>query len=177
MASRNIEPRLKSIDIKSFDTFDLLKFSLNRKSFFRDYQNLHSKSEGEVREIVRVVIEDVGSYNLSEEIRLCYYAAIQSEKRHTYYFNVYLIDLVELYLIDVVYTSRTQKIEEEDFPLQESSTPISYEWVLYSRILNPYQRYLLFEYLALGYSISDLAARRYCDTRTIYNKNIIQFFG
>jgi len=163
-----MEQKLKNIDIKSFSTFDFLKFCFSRKSFFRDYNNLRSKDEDEVKERVKIIIEYIGSDRLYSELLLCYKAAILSEKRHTYYFNLYIIELLELYYSELSFICKSEEIKTD--MLSISYQPyISYEWVLYSKILNPYQRYLLFEYLTLGYSIQDLASRRYCDSRTIYN--------
>lgn len=162
------ERSLKSINIKDFNDLELLSFTFNRKSFFRDYLLLHTKEREEVRRRVSIVISFIGSSNLSKEIRLCHKAAILNS-RQTYSFNVYLIDLVEMYFSDAIYNYKTREIKEHDHPFFNDRTLISYRWALHSRVLNSYQRYLLFEYLALGYNITDLARRRYCEPRTIYN--------
>jgi hypothetical protein len=166
--NKKYESSLRTQSIQEYTWDELLKFTFERKSFFRDYKLLHAKDEGEVNRRLKYVVY-VDPKSLAEEIRLCFNAAIQMESRQTYYFNLFVVDLIERYYSDAIYYENKKEMKAEYLISQDDPSPISFEWVLEAGILNPYQRYLLFEYLALGYSLEALGRRRHCTSRTIEN--------
>lgn len=176
--TRKKESRLRSQDIQALPWKELLDFTFERKSFFRDYKLLHAKGEENVKNRLKQTMSFMNPQELSEEIRLCFNAAILMDTRQTYHFNLFVIDLIERYHSDAIYYSKKEEIKNEHL-IKESSPSISLEWVLCASTLNTYQRYLLFEYLALGYSIEDLASRRHCTSRTIHThlKQIVEVLG
>lgn len=96
-----------------------------------------------------------------------YSAAIQKE-RPTYYFDKWVGELVELYYSNESFAKNKREIESSDnFHIDKD--PISLEWVLQSNQLTRYERYLLFEYLILGYSLNALSQRRYVSLATLKN--------
>jgi len=167
--TKTYEPKLKLTDVMKFSDTELLRFTFNRKSFFRDYKLLHNKEEGIVRERVGLVLSYVDICELAREIRLCFSGAVMSQERQTYTFNQFVIGLMEMHYSNESFSSKKVEIAKDILISNDDPSHISYEWVLFSSILNPYQRYLLFEYLILGYNMEDLAKRRYCTSRTIQN--------
>lgn len=164
-----LEQKLGQTDTERMSDPELLKFCFNRKSFFRDYKLLHRLDVYSVKTKINGVTCMKDTHRLANEVRICFHAATQMKERHTYYFNFFIIDLIERYYSDVLYQLNREEIKEKDIITNDTTPSISYQWVLRSRILNSYQRYLLFEYLALGYSLEDLGRRRYCTSRTIEN--------
>ena len=177
--TRKNEPRLKSNDIEQLSDHEFIKFIIGRDSLFRDYKLLHNLEIEEARSRINSVIHSNSIKELCKEFRICFKAATQTEARQTYYFNLFIIDLIERYFSDFIFNQNKKEINMEEIPAEDDTSLISDEWVLYSRILNPYQRYLLFEYLALGYSLEALAKRRYCTVRTIENhlKILVDLIG
>jgi hypothetical protein len=173
------ELRLRATDINTLSDSDLIKFIVNRDSFSRDYKLLHGLEKDEAMERFYSVVCNGDTEDLCSEFKVCFKAAIQVPERQTYYFNFFIIDLIERFYSDLVYCRNKKEIRLDQIPGEDDPTLISYEWVLYARVLTPYYRYLLFEYLALGYSIEDLARRRYCTSKTIENhfKQVLDLFG
>lgn len=167
MTKKN-EPRLKSIKPESLSKTDFLKFIFGRDSFYRDYKLLHASERGLVNHKLHHIFNFIEMDELYDECILCFQAAIEMD-RPTYYFNCFIIDLIERYYSDLVYSNKKKEIKTEHLLVEDDPSFISYEWVLFSQTLNSYQRYLLFEYLALGYTLEALATRRYCTVRTIEN--------
>lgn len=163
------ETRLRTHDIQGMSDRELVSFVFSdRKSFYRDYKLHHNADKEEVKERVHTVLNFINPKELLNEIRLCFSAAILMEERQTYHFNLFIIDLIERYYSDAIYSFKKKDIGTQH-QINDEEIPISYEWVLYARLLTPYQRYLLFEYLVLGYTLEDLGKRRYCTSRTIVN--------
>ena len=167
MKKRVREANLKTTNLQELTGYKFWDFVFNRRSFFRDYKLLHYTECDSVNEKINAILYSDERQELEREIRLCFDAALLT-KRSTYYFNLYIIELVELYYSNLEFSLRKREIADEDI-LYESSPTISYEWVLFSDQLSKYQRYLLFEYLVLGYSIGELAKRRSVTPKTIYN--------
>jgi len=167
MTKKTRESSLRFIDTQKLSGLELLKFTFSRNSFYRDYKLLHGADNDRVKEKLGCIIDHANLVDLSDEVRVCFLAALDSGSRKTYYFNLYTIELIELYYSNILFSLKSRRLEEEHHLVYDDPFSISYEWVLYARILNPYQRYLLFEYITLGYSIEDLARRRYCTSRSI----------
>lgn len=166
---KTYERKLTHTDISQYNEAELFKFTFSRKSFYRDYKLLHNTEEERVKEKVGLVLSYVDLSNLAREIRLCFQAACMNPSRNTYMFNLYVIELLELHYSNESFSSKKIEIEENEHLSYYPSPTISYDWVLFSKLLTPYQRYLLFEYLVLGYNFEDLGKRRYCTKRTISN--------
>ena len=163
------EPRLKYLDLHNCSRRQLYSSVFKRDSFFKLYKVLHNMESDRVKERIGYILRYGNLYEFEEEIRLCFDAGLQSGSQQTYYFNTYLINLVELMYSNLSFSLRiAREVEAKDLVIN-LPTSISYDWVLFSSMLNRYQRYLLFEFLVLGYTITELAKRRYCTPRTIYN--------
>jgi hypothetical protein len=165
---RKNEKRLKSQDITNYSDDKLLKFTFKRKSFYRDYKLLYGKDPEAVDERVQTLLYSNRVNEFVDEVRLCFEAANQMP-RPTYHFNVFVTDLLERYHSEIVFSLKKKEIGQVDMVHHDDPSLLSYKWVMQSNILSSYQRYLLFEYLVLGYSIEGLASRRYCTTKTISN--------
>lgn len=173
------EPRLTSIDVESMSTYEFIQFVVNRESFLRDYGTFKKFEEGKIRERVSSVLCSQNLQELYSELIICFQAALEVEARPSYYFNLFVIDLIERLYSDFLYLQGKVDMRLEHLPIEDTPSSVCCDWVFSSRSLSPYQRYLLFEYLALGYSLEALARRRHCTVRTIQNhiNQILDFFG
>lgn len=161
---------LKSIDTQKLTGDKLFHFLFTRSSFYRDYELLHYSKKEQVINKLRLIFDycdDIDTFR--KECELCLVAAQQAPARPTYHLHVYLSNLIELYYSNFSFVAQSREIQDKDLLYEAKAFGISHERVHHTKTLDQYQRYLLFEYLVLDYTIKELARRRYCTTKTIYN--------
>jgi len=173
------ELRISKLKLDQLPDKDLLHQVVNRESFNKLYQTNHNLGRERVRERVQCIVDSDCLHDFLKEIRICYTGVVNSPlRKKTDTFNLYIMSLIELYYSNLSFTNSSRRIKAEEL-LCNPSAYLSYDWVLFASSLNRYYRYLLFEYLVLGYSLVDLAKRRYCTERTIHNhlKAILEELG
>ena len=163
------ERALRLTKIRDLTDKEVINFVTERKSFLKDYKIIHTGlSEEDIKKRCLLIPSLNCIRDLRKEIEMCFDSALLTD-RPSHYFNFYLIDLFERLYSDIEFQQERKEIGENHF-IEDSPILISYDWILYSSLLTVYQRYLLFEYLCLGYTLQTLAERRYCTTRTITNQ-------